>query len=60
MVNLGQTNGLRKAAFFHHPPEAIDLVVFGVNVSMFVRGGSYVHARAYTLCICVKVSPVKI
>lgn len=47
MVNLGQTNGLGKAAFFYHPPEAIDLVVFGVNVSMFVSGGSCMRVHIH-------------
>lgn len=57
MVNLGQTNGLGKAAFFRHPSETIDLmVVFGVNVSMFISisSGSHVHVndRIYIMHLC--------
>lgn len=57
MANLGQTNGLGKAAFFLSLPAAIDLkAVFDVVVSIY--GGSCVHVCAYALCICVNFSTV--
>lgn len=60
MVNLGQTNRLGKAAFFHRPPQAIDLkVMFGVNVSMFVCSGAVCMCMHIHYAFCVQEHPLQ-
>lgn len=60
MVNPGQTNGLGKAAFFHRPPEAIDLkwCLMWTWAYLWEVALVCMCMHIHTFCICVSVSTV--